>query len=215
MAVKAKSRRDGSSRNGLDIAEQRPCWSGAARLLGRVAGCYGRMLGGAAMALKAFDLTKLGLYHWEVDLDWKRPREISGDDASIFLPEEAFEIRGIYRFIREHHLHGFSGGMTERIGIAYNQSIGKRVSQYTGAPLAAIRNRGQLSISYAFLDFEGQDRRQRYEDVEHILCFFVQPVGNDKKTRSLPADAWYRIKNRGSRGDLPKEIVFPALMADE
>jgi hypothetical protein len=105
--------------------------------------------------------------------------------------------------------------MTERIGIAYNQSIGKRVSQYAGAPLAQIRSRGQLSISFACMDFDGQERRRRYEDVEHILCFFVQPMANEKKTRSLPADAWYRITNRGSRGDLPKEIVFPALMANE
>jgi len=167
------------------------------------------------MALRAFDLTTLGLYHWDVDLDWKRPRDIEGDDASVALPEEAFEHRGIYRFVREHHRHGFAGGMTERIGIAYDQSIGKRVSQYTGAPLRGIRNRGRLSISYALFDFDGQERRRRYEDVEHILCFFVQPVANTQKTRSLPSSAWYRITNRGSRGDLPKEIVFPALLVSE
>jgi hypothetical protein len=167
------------------------------------------------MALKAFDLTQLDVYHWEVDLDWTRPREIDGDDPSVVLPREAFEHRGMYRFIREHHRQGVSGGMTERIGIAYDQSIGKRVSQYTGGPLREIRNRGTLSISYALFDFDGQDRRQRYEDVEHMLCFFVQPVANVQKTRSLPRDAWYRVRNHGSRGDLPKEIMFPALMVDQ
>src|ERR1700722_1772323 len=73
------------------------------------------------MALKVFDLTTRDINHWEVDLNWTRPKYIDGDDPSDVFPKEAFEIRGIYRFIREHHRQGFEGGLTERIGIAYDR----------------------------------------------------------------------------------------------
>ena len=163
--------------------------------------------------MRAFDLGDLAWEHLEVDLDWKKPREVTDDaDAGSCLPKEAHEYRGIYRFVRSHHMQESEKLTTERIGIAYEQTIGKRVSQYKADKVRSFRSRGQLFLTYALLDFDGKDVRRHYESVEHLLCFFRQPLWNDRKLRSLPNDAWYKVTNRGHRGDMPREIHFPALL---
>jgi hypothetical protein len=79
--------------------------------------------------MPVLDLAEFGPKHVEVNLDWKRPREVTDDDdAGSCLPEEAREHRGIYRFVRLHHAQTSETHSTERIGIAYKQSVAQRVS---------------------------------------------------------------------------------------
>lgn len=155
------------------------------------------------MSLHKFDRD----WYFEVDLTWDPPVKVNDDfDA---LPDCTTDEHGVYRFERAHHL---SSGPREivRIGIAYDQTIAKRANQYLPY-LPRYRRKGDLWFSHAVLDINGQHRRQRYEDVEHLLVFACQPCENTHKRESVPRDHFYRIRNYGHRGRLPRKLTFPAM----
>lgn len=155
------------------------------------------------MGLLEFDPS----WYYEVDLEWSPPVKVTGGlDA---LPECASEEYGVYRFERAHRLRT---GPREiiRIGIAYDQYITTRAGQYVYL-LERYRRRGDLWFSHAVLDLNGQHRRKRYEDVEHLLIFASQPCENEKKIGSVPQDDFYKVRNHGNRGALPREIWFPTM----
>jgi hypothetical protein len=148
-------------------------------------------------------------WYCEVFLDWSRPVEVSYNFDG--LTELADNWYGLYRFERGHALKDGPRDIV-RIGIAFDQTLGARIRQYT-PKLEEYRRRGSLWVSWAALDlFEGQHRRRRYEDVEHLMIFAVQPDYNERKRNSVPDD-FYRIENSGYRGGLPRDIVFPLLRA--
>jgi hypothetical protein len=147
--------------------------------------------------------------YWEADLRWSRPRAVDPGER-VTLSPRAFEHGGLYRFERLH-LRA-AAPVIVRIGIAHAQSIGDRVGQYEPWKLDEWRRRGRLQVSFAPVDMEHQHRRQRYEEIEHLLVFLMQPEHNEKKRATLPSTR-FRLRNLGSHGALPREIVFPLLYA--
>lgn len=144
--------------------------------------------------------------YWEVDLPWSRPRIVETGRQAWPL-DEASESYGLYRFERTHHREASADATIVRIGIAYNQTISQRLGQYSAKALDSYRRRGTLWVSHAALHTEARHRRARYEGVEHLLVFYARPVENQRK-HTAPND-WYHIRNLGSRGALPHEIIYP------
>jgi hypothetical protein len=144
-------------------------------------------------------------WYWNVELKWSRPVDVSYDFDG--LPDHAEENHGLYRFERHHH-HLDNGPEIIRIGVAFEQTLATRLRQYS-TRLDDYRRLGSLRVSHALLTIDGQQRRARYEAVEHLLILLVQPIENEKKRSGIP-DGFYKITNTGHRGKLPRELVFPA-----
>jgi hypothetical protein len=145
-------------------------------------------------------------WYWHVEVHWDAPCKVS--DGFDSRPDCTRTEYGLYRFERDHALSDYRRDVI-RIGVAFNQTIATRAAQYE-ANLDKYRRRGSLWFSHAVLELKGQHRRGRYEAVEHLLIFATQPRENDRKIKSVP-EGFYRITNSGSRGVLPRTIVYPLL----
>lgn len=145
-------------------------------------------------------------WYWHVNLDWSPPCKVT--EGFTGLPDCASSEYGLYRFERDHSL-SIHRRETIRIGVAFNQTIAVRAAQYE-PQLTKYSRRGSLWFSHAELELSGQHRRGRYEAVEHLLIFAVQPRENERKRNSVP-EGFYRIINAGWRGELPETVVYPLL----
>lgn len=144
--------------------------------------------------------------YWSVELEWTPPIKWK-EDSRWELNEEADDGFGMYRFERSHHLQKRSRELTY-VGLAFKQSISKRVYQHPSSQLSEWKKKGELWISYAPLILKGKHYRQRYEEVEYLLTYFAQPREAMKKFVSAPS-CFVHIVNSGWRGTLPKEIRYP------
>jgi len=148
-------------------------------------------------------------FYTKVVLDWAPPIKCFPEEY-VILPDDAYKKCGLYRFERHHPLHNGAKRKVAYIGITYNQNLGERVYQYTPQKLEKWRNRGTLWISYAEVEvYNGNISRSVFETVEHILAFMLQPNENIRKVKSIPSGVWYRIINKGNKGELPREILYP------
>ncbi|MDC1142181.1 hypothetical protein OAU50_03750 [Planctomycetota bacterium] len=143
----------------------------------------------------------------EVELKWVHPRLVL-DDSEDFLRDEAWDYRGVHRFERTHAASTSAKPEIIYIGISYSQSIAERVLGHS-KKFRDWRARGELYFSFAPLDFYGRNHvRKYYEAVEHLLIYVMQPKHNTQKMNSMPNVA-IDLDNMGSRGGLPREIIYP------
>jgi hypothetical protein len=147
--------------------------------------------------------------YWNVDLKWT-PSIKWGDEKRIQLKDKAYSEYGMYRFERYHHLKKGHKELTY-LGLAFKQSIGVRVYQHPVEELNEWKKNGYLWVSYAPLYIDGHHKKERYEEVEHLLTYFSKPREARKKFKSIP-NCRLHIRNLKYKGTLPEEIIFPAVI---
>ena len=143
--------------------------------------------------------------YWDVKLDWASPVKWTGN-GKIRLEGKANTDSGFYRVETEYR-----GSMElTYIGIAYEQTIEKRVNQHPDEFTQWAR-KGSLWVSYAIPVIDGNHTLTRYKQIEHVLTYFCKPEEPDQNINTVPngRDCYYGITNTGERGLLPGKIVYP------
>ena len=146
--------------------------------------------------------------YWEATLFWKPPRKwIRGE--GVELEESIKEENGIYRFEMRHGNQKKSP-KNAYIGMTFDQTFEVRL--HNSGRIKKIDEwypKGQLWVSVAKPDLHGNNHvKTRYKDLESNLIYFTKPEQNYLNTKWSP-DTYFKIKNLGYRGPIPRRIDYP------
>ncbi|MBL8029581.1 MAG: hypothetical protein JNL74_24410 [Fibrobacteres bacterium] len=144
--------------------------------------------------------------YWSAEITWSTPRKwyrIKGY-TGVNLPVMLKNKYGIYKF--EGHYE--NGNKLLYIGIAYCQNFDTRLHQSRNN--LKYLKASNITVSTGQIDLGSfKYTRKRFEEIEKILIYFMEPHLNIKKTIWCPHDCFFEIINSGKRGLLPKRIVYP------
>lgn len=151
--------------------------------------------------------------YWFASIDWKAPRKwyhkTKEYAAGVDLDKKYKSKEGIYRFER------LSNRLSNRrelfyVGIAFEDTFDERLHQgYHEALLRNYRKTGDFWVSVGIIDLPGAlHTRERYEQIEAILIYFLQPRLNTKKKKWIRSDP-FTIDKTSYRGLIPRYIRYP------
>lgn len=146
--------------------------------------------------------------YWEAEIAWQPLRKwYRNGDIGVDLSEFFRTSNGIYRF--EGRYENRKDKTLLYIGIAYEQTFDDRLHQGYHEKKIKYRKAKDVSVSVGSITLNNTiNTRKRYEEIEQLLIYFVDPELNVRKKTWCP-ECFFKVINSGHRGVLPRKIIYP------